>query len=265
MRREAICAYAQHRISDWSHEDGPAWVCGVCHPPPGIPVSVLSSRQEGYLDGKRSFHAVVRRDPAEVVAVPSAPARSVPAPTRGAQYVQLRRPVTRAEADQFGAEMRKALEFLGVERGESFVVMKAPANGKPLGEIGAAYARTNDPGTSKAAAQKKLPRAGTDSDKVLKALAENLSGLTPEEASEITGIAYRSITPRFGALKRAGWTVANGMTRKTTTGADSEVIVLTREARVAMGLDPAPPALQGDQGALIDNEHRPGSALLQED
>lgn len=93
-------------------------------------------------------------------------------------------------------------------------------------------ARGSDPGTSKKAARDIYPRSGSQRHKALMAVAsKGDTGAIADDVSEITGIEWRSITPRLGELKKHGWVEPRGDTREGRMGAQQEVIVITEKAQ----------------------------------
>jgi hypothetical protein len=192
------------------------------------------------------------------------PTRVVKAPRKETVVEKLRRPKTKFEADLFAKDLGAALDRLGVERGAEFVIA-AGGQGEvaiaSLAEVSAparGAVRNTDPSTSAKAADDVLPRSGTQRRAVVDALYEaGDGGLISDELAQITGIDYRSVTPRIGELKNLGWVFATSRTRKSTKNADSEVLVLTRKAREALAPSQEP---AHTQGRLVSLD--PGSAIL---
>jgi hypothetical protein len=82
-----------------------------------------------------------------------------------------------------------------------------------------ARARKSDPFTSHEAAEKITPRLGTIDDAIYKALLEvGESGATSDEIVEMTGIKYRSVTPRLKPMMRKGLVVGGSETRVGESG-----------------------------------------------
>jgi len=80
--------------------------------------------------------------------------------------------------------------------------------------LGEAYARTTDPGTSHAAAQSIRGRDATVLElTVLSCLMGSKDGLTTHEIAERTGLEYGSVTPRIRPLIRKGMVVDSGARR----------------------------------------------------
>lgn len=105
---------------------------------------------------------------------------------------------------------------------------------------GPGQARNNDVATAKAAAIT-LGRPGNKRRVVLRAIIDaGPHGLTAEEAVALTGIEYRTLTPRIGELKRGGYVLAlDGVTRPGTHGAQQQVLVPTDTGLREMGYNPA--------------------------
>lgn len=140
--------------------------------------------------------------------------------------------LTRGEART--SDLTRELDDLGVDRGEAFYVVPASELEATIGENSTGGARRSDPDTSKDAALEVFPRSGSQRRKIFDAIAAaGENGLTSEEVSESTGIAFaRSSGPRISELKRGGWIEPNG-TRPGTLKAEQEVLVLTEKGRVA--------------------------------
>ena len=90
-------------------------------------------------------------------------------------------------------------------------------------------ARSEDPVTAKRAARNNPGRRGTQRGAVFKAIAESMpNGIIAEDASQITLIPFRSVTPRIGELKADGFVQEKGnVTRPGKFGARQAVLVLT--------------------------------------
>lgn len=96
-------------------------------------------------------------------------------------------------------------------------------------------ARSSDPSTSKEAAKAVYPRSGSLRHTVLLWIAHNGDhGATAHELEQATGIEYRSLTPRIGELKKAGFIRTTGHTRIGGRGAAMDVNVLTDKGRRAV-------------------------------
>lgn len=82
-----------------------------------------------------------------------------------------------------------------------------------------ARARRCDPFTSHLSAGKITPRLGTIDDSIYKALlAVGESGATSDEIVEMTGIKYRSVTPRLKPMMRKGLVTGGNETRVGESG-----------------------------------------------
>lgn len=98
---------------------------------------------------------------------------------------------------------------------------------KPGGE-----ARRDDPETAQEAAAR--AEAQAQRLRVMIAVADaGERGLTPAEIEEVTGIEFRSVTPRVGYLKRGGFIAAHGK-RPGDHGRDQQVLVLTPRGAEAL-------------------------------
>lgn len=91
--------------------------------------------------------------------------------------------------------------------------------------------RRGDTATARAAALAAEPRTGSQRARVLRCIADATDGATAHEIALLTGIDYRSVTPRIGELKRGDWVRANGRTRASDMGSEVEVLELTQRAR----------------------------------
>lgn len=95
--------------------------------------------------------------------------------------------------------------------------------------------RSSDPATSVAAAKAVYPRSGSLRHTVLMFIAHHGDhGATAHELEQATGIEYRSLTPRIGELKKAGFIRTNGETRVGGRGSYMDVNVLTDKGRRAV-------------------------------
>ena len=82
-----------------------------------------------------------------------------------------------------------------------------------------AYARKTDPVTSHEAAEKITPHLGTIDDAIYKALLEvGPHGATSDEIVEMTGLKYRSVTPRLKPMTRKGLVTGGKETRVGESG-----------------------------------------------
>lgn len=147
---------------------------------------------------------------------------------------RLRRPQQWSNADEVATYRRrlaKAQEELGVAYGAEFVILSTEefdALRRPslLDGDRPGAARTDDPQTSKDAA--KYPGRNSQRWRVLMAIrSAAVRGATAEEVARITGIEYRSVTPRIGELRNAGFIEGNGETRTSSLDNQQEVLVLT--------------------------------------
>ncbi len=82
-----------------------------------------------------------------------------------------------------------------------------------------AWARKTDPFTSHESAKKITPRVGTIDDAIYKALLEvGPHGATSDEIVEMTGLKYRSVTPRLKPMTRKGLVTGGKETRVGESG-----------------------------------------------
>ena len=82
-----------------------------------------------------------------------------------------------------------------------------------------ARARKTDPFTSHESARKITPRIGTIDDAIYKALLEvGPHGATSDEIVEMTGLKYRSVTPRLKPMTRKGLVTGGKETRVGESG-----------------------------------------------
>ncbi|MDQ5821948.1 MAG: hypothetical protein M3540_10955 [Actinomycetota bacterium] len=99
------------------------------------------------------------------------------------------------------------------------------ANGYADDTPPARKARRTDPGTSRLAALRALPRQGTQRDRILTVIRDAPAGLTYDEAAARTGIVGVSVSTRMSELKRAGLIVQRGE-RVTSSGGTASVWVV---------------------------------------
>lgn len=126
------------------------------------------------------------------------------------------------------SDLTAALDELGIGHGDAFFISRVPSLQGP------GQARRDDGATARAAAQS-VANPGTRRYAVLEAIVRaGQRGLTPEEAVAVTGIEYRTLTPRIGELKRDKLVVANGQTRPGTHGAKQQVLTATDAGRALM-------------------------------
>lgn len=91
-------------------------------------------------------------------------------------------------------------------------------------------ARRSDPTTSKLAAVRAFPRAGSQRRRILDALDRAPYGYTVWELHERLGLPYVSVSTRVSELKRGHWARPSGDTRTTGNGGEAEILVLTGRA-----------------------------------
>jgi hypothetical protein len=90
-------------------------------------------------------------------------------------------------------------------------------------ELGDAFARSSDPGTSHEAARSvQGTQALSLSRRVYQAIQQHPEGLCSEQLEFITGISNQSLTPRFAPLVRQGLIKDSG--RRTRVGRVHQII-----------------------------------------
>jgi hypothetical protein len=146
---------------------------------------------------------------------------------------------SRKEAREYIAAIARALDEIGVARGEEFVLanaaaLTAPPEG-PAAEDPAADGLggfTADSDTSRQAAIDNYPRSGSQRHRILLCIiaAGHDVGRTAHEVAKETGIYYGSVTPRIGELKRGGWIEASEWTRRSEHDSEAEVLLATDKA-----------------------------------
>lgn len=141
-------------------------------------------------------------------------------------------PNTREHAERFAAERYPAVVKT---RLVSDWQVLAPGEPLPSFDSQPGQARRGDTSTAKAAAAS-LGKPGNKRRRVLQAIIDaGGRGLTSEEAVAVTGIEYRTLTPRVGELKRWGYIEAlEGVTRLGTHGAQQQVLIATQRAITEM-------------------------------
>lgn len=89
------------------------------------------------------------------------------------------------------------------------------------------------PETQQRAAMSALPRTGSDKMRVLLFLyEEDERGATDWEIERALGMKHQTASARRYDLAKGGWIVESGVTRKTDTGNDAAVWVLSAEGRI---------------------------------
>jgi hypothetical protein len=90
-------------------------------------------------------------------------------------------------------------------------------------------ARSTDPSTSKEAALRNKPRAGTQRAKLLGAIvAAGPRGMTAEEASRDTGIRLNSASTRMSELIRGGWITESAGGQRRTSGGEKAIVYIAK-------------------------------------
>lgn len=97
-------------------------------------------------------------------------------------------------------------------------------------------ARSMDPSTSKTAALRAKPRAGSQRQLLYRAVAAaGPRGMTAEEAAKATGIRLNSASTRMSELVRGDWIAESaGGTRKTSGGEQAIVYIAKRQMAMFM-------------------------------
>lgn len=90
----------------------------------------------------------------------------------------------------------------------------------------APYRKESD--TSRAAARRARPKAGTQRSYILSVIEGSGRGLTMEEIAFTSGVRLQSICGRLSELKQMGLVVDSGTRRKTTSGSLAVVWKATR-------------------------------------
>lgn len=151
----------------------------------------------------------------------------------------LNRPHDGATVDErrdFGRELLAALDRLGVQKGDPFVVGngKAQSNLYDIEEIDASnLGPLGSTETSRKAALDNYPRSGTQRHRVLMALY--VASRTRQEIAKATDLPDNSVRPRVKELMTGGWVETTGETRVTETGSDADVLKLTMKGLMHMG------------------------------
>lgn len=180
-------------------------------------------------------------------------------------YRKMTRPHENSDLDQVGdyhRELAAALEELGVEHNEEFVIMPAgAASSSGIYDIDEHDSQNLGPfsaesETSRLAALANYPHSGSQRHRILVEIVRSgLTGRTREELSEKLGLSGNSVRPRVKELLEGDWLEVGIGVRKTPMGNDSEVLVATRKARAeaeAKGEDGLWTKTNGDgQTALI--------------
>ncbi len=103
-------------------------------------------------------------------------------------------------------------------------VPSLPAADRNVAPIGRRH-----PETSRAAAERALPRTGSKRRQTVEAIARRAS--TAEEVGDRFGWPHQSYSATVSTLARDGWLVDSGERRQTSTGNDAIVWVLSAEGR----------------------------------
>lgn len=154
------------------------------------------------------------------------------------------------------ADLRAALDRIGVEDGEDFAVVPvALVDDDGYVDLGrrqlGPFQRDSD--TSRRAALDTYPRQGTQRHRVLGAVALARGGATADQVSAHLGLPPQTAGPRVWELRQGGWLQPTGEERMTRNGSMAAVYELTPKAvdhvRASAGARGRPRQPAG-QGAL---------------
>lgn len=143
----------------------------------------------------------------------------------------------RSQIEWFVADMMNALNSLGVQPGDDFILARPPytepdaAEGLKDNKLGP-FAREQD--TSRKAALANYPRSGSQRERILyRIVKQALNGQTRAEL-ETLGLVGDAIRPRVLELIEGGWIKETEVTRKTQLGNDAVVLVATDKGMTAV-------------------------------
>lgn len=105
---------------------------------------------------------------------------------------------------------------LSAVRGNQPTLFERPDPARQATTTGAAH-----PETSRQAAERVMPRTGTQRRRVLAALQGFPDGMTDEELQTRLGLRLQSEIPRRFELVRDGWVKDSGRRRQTSSGAQA--------------------------------------------
>lgn len=127
--------------------------------------------------------------------------------------------------------LSEALDDLGVRRGEPFLISTADDGLEELDANADGKFRADGSTTSRNAALAVYPRSGTDRYAIFMAIAASGEvGRTRDELAGELKMSPNTVRPRVVELLDNDWLeVAELRTRKTVTGADSEVLILSQK------------------------------------
>lgn len=137
------------------------------------------------------------------------------------------RPEFGAVDSEFVEALWKALDELGVQPGEQFIVAKPKSVDQNV--MGPFQAHSK---TSRQAAIDNYPRQGSQREKVLRYVVGcGDSGATREEIAADMAMTESSVRPRIVELLDGGYVKASGRTRKTARKNAAEILVATDHGR----------------------------------
>lgn len=146
------------------------------------------------------------------------------------QVERLTRPRTREEAVPYYSDLSSALERLGVDPGDEF--MLAAVTPTPAVEENAVGPHVAGSTTSRKAAVANYPRSGTQRWRVLGfILRSGDTGITRDQIEAQMQTSGNTVRPRVAELIEGGWAEATDRTRPTRGGQQAEVLIATEKAR----------------------------------
>jgi hypothetical protein len=153
-------------------------------------------------------------------------------------YRRIRRPLTEEEVPLYVRQLGHALTELGVERGEVFLVSKAPQDVRKneLGPMGKKE-------TSRAAALQTYPNTGNDKHRILDFVRwQGGTGATRDQIEMVLGLSGSTVRPRVIELIEGGWLEETERTRKTRLGGQAFVLICTDAAQAVASTASVPGA-----------------------
>jgi hypothetical protein len=123
----------------------------------------------------------------------------------------------------------EALDEIGVQQGQPFVVCHPDALGSPS-DINKLPPFARESATSRRAASDNYPRAGSQKDQIMQALFAASGGLTTDELERLLDLPHQSCSARVYELVNDEWAYRTGKERRTRAGSDAEVIAASEKA-----------------------------------
>jgi hypothetical protein len=135
------------------------------------------------------------------------------------------------DREEINADLQNAIYDVLDDHGVQYRVLQAEIVevGDPSANGMGPFASGSE--TSRAAAISNYPRSGSQRHRVLLTIARGQHGATADEIAEEMGVGLNSVRPRIVELREGGWIKDTRMTRKTPTGADATVMVLTTKGQ----------------------------------